>query len=485
MPRLRRPTAPWAALGAALAAVLATLLVAGMATPGSAGTVVDRRAAGVVLTGLDHHGDCPGGFHVEGDHGPADCSHGPDAAPAGVDVRHRPTTAELLAREEAADDEVTAAAGEVPCYGDGTSGPRLQAVYAVAADRTDRYAAVVELVRGYAAGADQAYAASAARDGGTRHLRWVTDPGCSLSVAHVVLSAAGDDSLGATRAELAAQGFDRPDRKYVVWTDATTYCGIAYVAGDARPDATNPANNGPTYARVDSGCWGGTASVAAHEIAHMLGAVNLAAPHSNGAWHCTDEYDRLCYDDGSGASLTFQCASSQEPLLDCNGDDYFNVAPPAGSWLASHWNLASSAFLAPVAPDGWSGPTPTPTPTPTTAPVPAPTAGPVTAPTGPTAAPAPTRVWRVSSWQDRLTPRHRTRRHRVSAEAGALVVRVGLRGAPVVRVTVRGSDGHVLASRLLRRGDRLHRSVPGTVGVTVSGRAGARATVRVGRWTST
>jgi hypothetical protein len=99
MPRLRRPTAPWAALGAALAAVLATLLVAGMATPGSAGTVVDRRAAGVVLTGLDH-GDCPGGFHVEGDHGhaadaahapaaeaahgPAGCSHGPDAAPAGV-----------------------------------------------------------------------------------------------------------------------------------------------------------------------------------------------------------------------------------------------------------------------------------------------------------------------------------------------------------------------------------------------------------------
>jgi hypothetical protein len=217
----------------------------------------------------------------------------------------------------------------------------------------------------------------------------------------------------------------------------------------------------------------------------MLGAVNPAAPHSNGAWHCTDEYDRLCYDDGSGASLTFLCASSQEPLLDCNGDDYFNVAPPPGSWLASHWNLASSAFLAPVAPDGWSRPTPAPTPTPTTAPVPAPTAGPATAPTGPTAAPGPTPVWRVSSWQARLTPRHRTRRHTVSAEVGALVVRVGLRGAPVVRVTVRGPGGHVLASRLLRRGGSLQRWVPGSVRVTVSGLAGARATVRVGRWTST
>jgi hypothetical protein len=421
--RLRRPT-PWVATGAALAAVLVALPVAGAATPGSAGTVADKRAQGVVLAGLDHHGDCPGGFRVQGHehaadgpHRAADCSHGPDPAPAGVDVRHRPSTAELVARAEAAEEDPTAAAGPVPCYGDGTSGPRLQAVYAVAADRTDRYSAVVDLVRGYAAGADQAYSASAARDGGTRHLRWVTDPGCSLSVAHVVLSAAGDDSLSATRVELAAQGFNRTDRKYVVWSDATTYCGIAYVAGDARADATNPANNGPTYARIDSGCWGGTASVAAHEIAHMLGAVNLAAPHSNGAWHCTDEYDRLCYDDGSGATLTFLCASSQEPLLDCNGDDYFNVAPPAGSWLASHWNLASSAYLAPVAPDGWSGPPPTPTPTPTTsttpapaptaAPVPSPTTGTTTGPTGPTAAPA--RVWRVSRWEDRLTPRHRVR----------------------------------------------------------------------------
>jgi hypothetical protein len=63
-------------------------------------------------------------------------------------------------------------------------------------------------------------------------------------------------------------------------------------------------------------------------------------------------------------------------------------------------------------------------------------------------------------------------------------VRVGLRGAPVVRVTVRGPGGRVLASRLMRGGGSLHRSVPGAVRVTVSGRAGARAAVRVGRWTS-
>gem|GEM_PF-6318370 len=71
------------------------------------------------------------------------------------------------------------------------------------------------------------------------------------------------------------------------------------------------------------------------------------------------------------------------------------------------------------------------------------------------------------------------------AAAGALVARVGLRGAPVVRVTLRDPGGQVLAFRLLRAGATLRRPVPGTVGVKVSGRAGTRAVVRVGRWTST
>ena len=305
----------------------------------------ERARPGANYGGLRIGPGCKGGFVlVNADAGSsratgATCTHGPDAAGAGVDVTERPTVEAL--REEAAATE----AGTVPCTGDGTSGPRVQVVYAVASDRPDRFGSVLGMLRGYAATVDQVFVNSAARDGGVRHVRWVTGAGCTLDVAHAVLSAAGDDSLSNTRSELKQLGYNRTDRKYLVFADATVYCGIANAVGDARPDLTNPANSGPTFARVDSACWGATTSVAAHEVAHTLGAVQLAAPHASGSWHCTDESDRLCYSDAAGVTMAFPCPTSQESLFDCNGDDYFNVAPRAGSWLSGHWNLANSIFL--------------------------------------------------------------------------------------------------------------------------------------------
>jgi len=470
--------------------------------------VPDDPGAGAVHDGLAATHGCTGGFAVEDPpaggvthSSRARCSHGPDEAPAGVDVRDQPTVGELRDRavDGAAADEfgpAAAEAGRVPCFGDGTSDRRLQAVYAVAADRPDRYDAVAPLIEGYAATADRAFEASAARDGGVRHLRWVTDASCALSVLHVVLSPTGDDSLGNTRAELFTQGLGRTDRKYVVWTDATLYCGIAYVVGDARPDASNPANSGPTFARIDSACWGYSGSVEAHEIAHMLGAVQLAAPNSNGAWHCTDESDRLCYDDGSGASLNYVCESAGEPMLDCNGDDYFNIAPAAGSWLASHWNLASSLYLetvegarpgpVPVAPTPTV--TPTPDPAPTVVPIVQPPAAPpptTTGPVGPTADP-PLPVARpqarrvMSTWSLRL-PRYAVR-VRVQSAAGPLSATVRFPGRG--RVLVGASDGqkHRFASRLRRSGRALFTDVPaGHHVVTLRGRPGTRVRLTVAR----
>ena len=242
----------------------------------------------------------------------------------------------------------------MPCYGDGVTGKRVQVVYAVSSDKTDRFTSVADLIRGYAWNTDQAFQNSAARDGGIRHVRWVTNSSCQLEVAHVVLSPTGDDSIANTRTELRNLGYTRTDRKYLVFADAGVYCGISYVVGDDRPDATNPANTGGTVSRVDSSCWAAPLRCRHRARARTgRGPADRAARERQLALHRRVR-PALLRRRVRGAA-TYLCASSQEPLLDCNGDDYFNVAPVAGSWLSTHWNLASSAFLESVEPAvvGW------------------------------------------------------------------------------------------------------------------------------------
>jgi hypothetical protein len=74
-----------------------------------------------------------------------------------VDVTQLRTVADLAGT---AGDSVGPAG--VPCVGDGTSGPRVQAIYAVATDRTDRYASLAGTIAGWAGQMDSALNASAA-----------------------------------------------------------------------------------------------------------------------------------------------------------------------------------------------------------------------------------------------------------------------------------------------------------------------------------
>ncbi len=292
--------------------------------------------------------------------GRALCTHGADPAPDGVDFRvpqplHAPGRAQGLIFHDPPGDAPTKAAATpgIGCYGDGRDGNRVQALYAVPGDRRDRYSQVLPSIRQWAAETDAVFQASAAQTGGTRRIRFVTDQNCDLVVTPVTLTPNGDDTLENTIAELQALGYNRSDRKYLVWMDSTVLCGIATYYADSRPTADNFNNGRPgvpsSVSRIDSGCWGlGSRgqSVEAHELMHSLGAVLPNAPNGSANGHCSDDDDRMCYADGSPLlRLRDVCPADHEALLDCRHDDYFSTAPPAGSFLAANWNGANSSFL--------------------------------------------------------------------------------------------------------------------------------------------
>ncbi len=302
----------------------------------------NERAKGLVFDGLipGKPGEpCAGIFQL--DNPAADrvpfCTHGPDPAPIGVDVRVRQEPSSLS----------VSSTNTVPCIGDGTSGYRVQAIYARASDKPDNYAAVEPLIKGWAAEVSQIFLDSAAEVGGERHVPFVTDANCELVVDNVVLSPTGDDTFSNTRSEMRDLGYNNSNRKYLIWMDANVYCGIGTLYGDDRPGQENYNNTNSSYSRTDNGCWGSNGGpVAAHELTHNLGGVQRSAPNATPGYHCTDEYDRMCYKDASDVVMDYNaCPGRDGRLLDCNHDDYYHPNPPANSYLDTHWNTADSQFL--------------------------------------------------------------------------------------------------------------------------------------------
>lgn len=213
------------------------------------------------------------------------------------------------------------------------------------------------------------------RTGGRRHVRFATTPGtsCQLTVLNVVLPDSAFGSFRATIDALEVRGFNAPASKYLVWADAVGVCGMATTYADDSPGPDNLNNSGyPAYGRIDRRCWG---KVETHELVHMLGGVQRSARNATAGFHCSDGHDVMCYDDGTaGSTQKSVCAREWAQLLDCRSDDYFSVAPPTGSYLATHWNTARSSFLAaasteaappsprPASPAPSASPTPTPAP---------------------------------------------------------------------------------------------------------------------------
>jgi hypothetical protein len=312
---------------------------------------------------------------------PETCTHGPDSAPAGLKVDRdvspvtppavqtrtparetgpTPSDAEIVRDEggvslapgqpalipDAAPGEAAFVMGshDVACEGDGRTGKRVQVLYLHEFGSPSRYAEYLGSIRSWSAGVDSIIDASAAETAGSRHVRFVTTPQCRVDVAEVQVP---EDALASFRNSINALrrlGYNRTDRKYLIFADTNVYCGIGTFIADRRPGQGNRNNGGPSYGRIDSGCW--SAGVATHELAHNLGAGLEDSPNASGLGHCTDDYDLLCGKDAAKATVRVVCPSkSHELRLDCNHDDYFSTDPKDGSYLAENWNIAQNEFL--------------------------------------------------------------------------------------------------------------------------------------------
>jgi hypothetical protein len=249
--------------------------------------------------------------------------------------------------------------------------PAIKVVYAFPADRPDRLRLL--------AGALQESALSVARfvaseSGGTKTIRFDTGTSCGadyLDVAWVplpgpraaYLDRRGNPLFARVKAEIDRRLSGSPGaRNHLVFVDnlirGATFGQAELLREADRPGSDNPNNGGGRAAIV----WGQDGFDAErgkdytlpllmlHEVTHTLGAVQLSAPHSTGGGHCEDGADVMCYSESNpGDRRITACPDTGEVLvrLDCNKDDYFNPSPPAGSYLASHWNVYDSVFLGP------------------------------------------------------------------------------------------------------------------------------------------
>jgi len=277
------------------------------------------------------------------------CTHGPDPEP-------EPSAGVRLVRPAAlAGAQVAGPDTKVECVGDGTSGKRVQVMYVRASDVPDAYQASKAAIGQGAVAADRVFRESAAETSGSRHIRFVHDASCNLSILNVVVDpSALAGAIGPTINALKALGYDSTDRKYLLFVDhgasSDVNCGVATAdITDDQPGPANRSNVGPSYARIGPNCWTGNSqgnSTAAHELMHTLGAVKSSAPNWNGAGHCLDDTDRMCYDQKvPGFVFNATACLNHENLFDCNHDDYYSTDPTPGSYLDTHWNTANNDFL--------------------------------------------------------------------------------------------------------------------------------------------
>ncbi|MHB8605361.1 MAG: Ig-like domain-containing protein [Thermoplasmatota archaeon] len=235
------------------------------------------------------------------------------------------------------------------CVSDPTTQYHMRVIYAVPSDKTDRYASVVANIRDLVNVSNGRLHDEATPFG--RDLDYkVRCTGALVDVADVVLpTASGADSFNTITSDLRAKGYTSIIAKYWVWYDDDVGPGIAgqgnlYTDDSLALGNLNNAASGTTatFAVEYGGIAGFGSRTWMHENGHNLGAVQNSAPNTSGAGHCNDGLDVMCYADGGPDSAYNPNVCTDFEHFDCNHDDYFNPAPAAGSYLATHWNIGST-----------------------------------------------------------------------------------------------------------------------------------------------
>jgi hypothetical protein len=219
-------------------------------------------------------------------------------------------------------------------------------VYTRPADTADRSAAMIDQIRRWFSQANGILAHTAALSGFTASYRMRCGAAGVPTVAVVTLpTSQAVDSYGSIVSDLRAKGYSSTKAKYWIVHDGMISCncsGIGSFESDSRNVIGNANNLGPSYGMTFLGVGADRPLTMMHENGHNLGAVQFNAPHTSGAGHCNDGGDVMCYSDGGPSSLYVPAYCPGDHPFDCNGDDYFNPAPQASNYLATHWNIAST-----------------------------------------------------------------------------------------------------------------------------------------------
>jgi hypothetical protein len=258
--------------------------------------------------------------------------------------------------------------------------PQFKVIYAYPADRPDRFDDFKDALQANLSLIEQFVSS---QPGSTRAPRFDMGTACGpqyLDIQTVALPnprASYVQDLAAVKSHVMPKVNPSPGgrRNYLIIAD-TLASGGANGIGELyegstpseRPDVTNVHNTGgltsvlwvPDAAAPGADPNGWWPEGVLHEMTHNLGGVQWSAPHSSQRAgvrnytysHCWDGRDVMCYQDGPAMSRPYDptvCAAvpgAMPQAYDCGQDDYFNPSPPAGSYLATHWNVYNSVFLA-------------------------------------------------------------------------------------------------------------------------------------------